>query len=293
MKVNRLISEIIKGEWLIDMHNFESYAPIVNKLLAGDPLTLNREVKSLLNFVDTQGKPLPANEDGVVIVPQGSIAVVKMIGEVIKYGDYCVYGADEIVAALTQAQNMKNVIATILIIDGPGGAVSAIGPFMEFAKNVKSKPIIGLCDQALSLHYWAAVELCDHIMADNNVSARFGSVGVVLTFADNQKRMEEKGYKFHEIYPAESEHKNLSFKLAREGKYEMIREEFLAPLAKKFQERVRAKLPNLKEEVGTLTGKTYFADEALRLNMIHSIGGMDKAVRQAIAMSSIQLFNNN
>jgi protease IV len=292
MKVNRLISEILKGEWLMDVHNIEGYAPIVKKLMAGESLELNRDPKSLLNFVDTQGKPLPANDEGVVIVPQGSIAIVKMIGEVIKYGDYCVYGADEIVAALTQAQNMKNVIATILVIDGPGGAVSAIGPFMEFAKNVKSKPIIGLCDQALSLHYWAAVELCDYIMADNNVSARFGSVGVVLTFADNRKELEAKGYKFHEIYPAESEHKNLSFTLAREGKYEMIREEFLSPLAKKFQERVRANRPNIKEEVGVLSGKTYFAEEALRLNMIDGIGGIDKAIRQAIVLSSIQLFNN-
>ncbi len=292
MKVNHLVSEIRRGEWLMDMHNLESYAPIMSKLLAGESLNLNRDPKSLLNFVDTQGKTLPANEDGVVIVPQGSIAVVKMIGEVIKYGDYCIYGADEIVAALTQAQQMKNVIATILIIDGPGGAVSAIGPFMEFAKNVKSKPIIGLCDQALSLHYWAAVELCDYIMADNNVSARFGSVGVVLSFADNKEAMEKNGIKFHEIYPAESEHKNLSFKLARDGKYEMIKEEFLSPLAKKFQERVRANRPNIKEEVGVLSGKTYFADEALRLNMIDGIGGMDKAIRQAIVLSSIQLFNN-
>ncbi|WP_372744292.1 S49 family peptidase [Lutibacter sp.] len=292
MKVNSLISDIIRGEWLIDIHNLEAYNPIISKLLAGEQLNLERDTKSILNFIDQGGNVVKENEEGVVLVPKGSIAVVKMIGEVVKYGDFCVYGADEIVAALTQANNMKNVLATIFIIDGPGGSVSSIGPFQYFAKNIKSKPIIGLCDQALSLHYWTAVEVCDHIMADNNVSARFGSVGVVLTFADNRKAMEEKGIKFHEVYPVESEYKNKAFALAREGKYEMIREEFLSPLAKNFQSRVKANRPNLLEEVGVLSGKTFFADEALRLGMIDSIGGMQSAVRQAVILSSINKFNN-
>lgn len=292
MKVNRLISEIIKGEWLLDFHNMEAYAPIANKILAGESLNINPEPKSILNFIDSNGKQLPKDEEGRTLVKEGSIAVVKMIGEVVKYGDFCVYGADEIVAALTQANNMKNVAATIFVIDGPGGAVSAIGPFQEFAKNVKSKPIIGLCDQALSLHYWTAVEVCDFVMADNDVSARFGSVGVVLTFADNKAAMEKAGYVFHEVYAPESEHKNLAFTMAREGKYEMIKDEFLSPLAKKFQASVRANRPKLKEETGVLTGKTFFADEALRLGMIDGIGGMDKAIRQAIILSSINQFNN-
>ena len=292
MKVNRLISEIRRGQWLIDFNNLEAYSPIVTKLLSGEALDLMRDTKSILNFIDGSGNALRANEEGVVNVPQGSIAVVRMIGEVIKYGDYCVYGADEIVAALTRADKMKNVIATVFIIDGPGGSVSSIGPFQYFANHIKTKPIVGLCDQALSLHYWTAVSVCDHIMADNDVSARFGSVGVVLSFADNTRALEEKGIELHEIYADESEHKNKAFQLAKEGKYEMIKEEFLAPLAKKFQEGVRVNRPGLIEEVGVLTGKTFFADEAVHLKMIDSIGGMDKAIRQATILSSINKFNN-
>jgi len=293
MKVNRLISEIIKGEWLIDFNNLDAYAPIVQKLLAGSQLDLMRETKSILNFVDGSGNSLKENEEGIVLVPEGSIAIVRMIGEVIKYGDYCVYGADEIVQALTTADRLKNVIATIFIIDGPGGSVSAISPFRYFAKHIKTKPIIGLCDQALSLHYWTAFEVCDHIMSDGDVSARFGSIGVVLTFADNRKAMEEKGYVFHEIYPKESEHKNRAFTLAREGKYDEIKAEFLSPLAIKFQQSAIARLPNIKKEItGVISGKTFFAEEALEYNMIHSIGNMDKAIRQATILSSINKFNN-
>jgi protease-4 len=287
MKGSRLVSDLLKGEWLIDCHNVEAYMPILDKIIAGEKLAFNPEPKSILNFVDSTGIPLRKNEEGKTNVPPGSIAIVSMIGEVVKHGDYCIYGADEITAALTAANNNPNVIATIFKIDGPGGAVSAIGVFQDFAKNVKSKPIIGLCDSALSLHYWTAVEVCDHIMAENDVSARFGSIGVVLTFADNREAMEEKGIKFHEIYPAESSHKNLAFKHARNGDYKLIQEEFLSPLAKKFQERVKANMPNLNQNVeGILSGKTFFADDALAHGLIHSIGGMKKAINVATIMSS-------
>lgn len=286
MKGSYLLSAILKGEWLIDCHNVEAYFPIIDKILAGEKLNFNPEPKSILSFIDSKGSNIKSDEDGQYNIPKNSYAVVSMVGEVVKYGDYCIYGADEIVNALTIAERNPNIKATILKIDGPGGAVSAIGLFQEFASTIKTKPVIGLCDSTLSLHYWAAVEICDHIMAENNVSARFGSIGVLLSFADNRKAMEDRGYKFHEIYPEESKDKNLAFTLAREGKYDMIKSEFLSPLAKKFQERVRAKMPNIKEEEGVLSGKTFFADEALRLGMIHSIGSFQKAIRVAELMSA-------
>jgi len=287
MKGSRLISDILKGEWFIDIHNIECYYSLIDKIIAGEKTNITPEAKSILNIVSSEGKPLKRNDEGKTMVPPESIAIVTMRGELIKNGDYCVYGADEIVAALTIAEKNPNVAATILLLDGPGGSAAAIGLLIEFAKDVKTKPIIGLCDETLSLHYWTAVELCDHIMAANNVSARFGSIGVMLTFADNRKAMEEKGYKIHEIYPEESAHKNKAFKLAREGKYKAIKQELLSPLAKKFQKGVRANRPNLIEEVGVLTGKAFFAEEALRLGMIDSIGGMKKALRVAKLMSTM------
>lgn len=288
MKINSLISDIRRGEWLIDTQNIEAYFPIVDKLLAGEQLNFNAEPKSIINFVTSQGDLVKPNEEGLIKIPKGSIAVVSMTGEIVKYGNWCIYGADEIVEALTLADRNKNVIATIFKIDGPGGGVNAIGPFRYFAEHVKTKPVIGLVDSALSLHYWTAIEVCDHIMTDNDVSARLGSVGVVLTFGDNKEALEKAGYKIHEIYPEESKFKNKAFQLAREGKYDMIKSEFLSPLALKFQERVKFCMPNIRHtEEGVITGKTFFAEHALDLNMIHSIGGMNKAIEKAIILSSI------
>jgi protease-4 len=288
MKVNPLISEIIRGQWLMQPQYLAGMGHIIAKMLAGEEVTFNATQTNLIKLYDgnanlIQGEYL-TNGWGQIVktefeVPQGSYAMINMMGPVIKYGDMCTYGADEITDALNKVNSMANIKGIIMNIDGPGGAVSAIGPFLQFAKN-KRKPVVGLVDMAASLHYWTAVALCDHIMVDNNVSSMVGSVGVVVSFADTKPYYEEKGIKFHEIYPPESKDKNLSFRLALEGKYDKLIDEHLSPIAQKFQAAVRAGRPNLKERDGVLSGRTFFADEALDNGMIDSIGDLRAAMKE-------------
>jgi protease-4 len=284
MKVNTLLMDIMRGDWLMSLESRNAYAVIAHKIITGETVDLGTKTDLLISVIDSKGIKVRPDDKGAMNIPAGSIAVVDMIGPVLKYGDFCTYGADEIVNALRIADNNPNIIGTILNIDGPGGAVSAIGPFIEFGKT-KKKPIVALADQCCSLHYWAMCAVADYKMADNNVSAMIGSVGVVTSFVDNRKYLETLGYTFHEIYPKESEHKNEAVRLALAGKYEMIIEEMLSPLAKKFQAAVREANPNLKEEVGVLTGKTFPADKAVEYGMIDAIGSMDQAIQRLHVMS--------
>lgn len=277
MKVNQLLSEVIRGTWLLEPSYLIGFAPQVQKIIAGEDLNFQESTNALIKILDPSGHVVKADSEGRTQVPEGSYAVVSMMGAVIKYGDFCTYGADEIVGALQVADKNPRIRGTVFVLDGPGGAVSAIGPFLQFSKT-KTKPIVGLADACMSLHYWAAVSVCDYLMADNDVSARFGSVGVVSSFQDAKPYWEEKGIKFHEIYPPESENKNEAFRLALDGEYDMIREEHLSPIAQKFQAAVRAGRPNLKEEKGVLSGKTYDADKALGLGMIDGIGSLADAM---------------
>jgi protease-4 len=127
-------------------------------------------------------------------------------------------------------------------------------------------------------------------MAANDISAMIGSLGIVMTAQDNREYLKQKGIITHEIYPKESEHKNEAFRLAMDGKYELISEEILSPLAIKFQNQAIKSRPNLIQEKGVLTGKTFFANEALRLNMIDSIGSMRQAVQVALGLAEIQKY---
>lgn len=284
MRVDRLLMDLNRGQWAMSFEGVLAYMPMVYKIMTGESIPIIEKTHSLMSVVDSNGKPIRPDSNGSINAPKGSVALIDMVGPVMKYGDMCTYGAEEIVSAMYAADRNPNIIGTIFKEDGPGGGVNAIGPFIQFAKD-KTKPVVAIADQCASLHYWAMCAVADHKMADNNVSAAFGSVGVVCSFADNREYLEKLGYKFHDIYPKESEHKNEAFNLAMKGDYDKIKAEHLSPLAIKFQEAVRAACPNLKEEVGVLTGKTFGADKALEYGMIDSIGSLDQAIHRLHIMS--------
>lgn len=293
MKINQLALDIQRGLWAISPEALSVFGPIAYEIISGKRTAENIDKpKSCLSFVDAKLNPIRADKDGSVNITEGSVAVVEMIGPLMKYGDWCSYGANDIVLALEIADNHPNVIGTILKVDGPGGSVSSVGPFVEFGKR-KQKPIVGLYDQACSAHLWTMLAVSDHVMADNNISSLIGSIGVVLSWADNRKYLESIGYEFHEVYPDESKHKNEAARLAMEGKYDLIKKEMLSPMAIQFQEFVKSKRPNLNtEETGVLTGKTFGADKALELGFIDAIGSFREAKQMVEILAELKSVNN-
>lgn len=286
MSFNKVISEILRGQWFMNIHSLDSYLPIIDAVMSGKVAFPEAKKEAIISYRDINNLQIVANSPLSQSQKATKTAVISMVGPVLKYGDMCSYGAEDIAEMLHQANNDESVKAIVMYIDGPGGSTSAIAPFIEFAAQ-KKKPVVVLADSAYSLHYWTAAVVADHIMADNNVSSGFGSIGVYVSFLDVKGAYEQKGYKIHEVYSDLSGNKNEVFRLALEGKYEKIKEESLNPLAKKFQEAVRASRPNLKEEAGVLTGKTFYAEEALSLGMIDSIGNMSKAVLLANALADL------
>lgn len=287
MKVNNSLMDMARGEWLMSRQGIDAHAGVFHKIITGQAVDFEKSTKSILTVVDDDGKRVMPSSNGMLEAPKGSVAIVDMIGPIFKYGDWWNYGALEIVSALQAADNNPNIIGTVFNVDSPGGAVSGIGPFIEFGKT-KKKPIVGSVDQCASLGLWALCAVADYKMANNDVSASIGSVGIVMSYVDTRKYLETLGYKFHDVYPDESEHKNEAWNLMLEGKYEMIKKENLSPLAQRFQNDVRAACPNLKEEVGVLTGKTFGADKALAYGMIDAIGSMEQAIQRLHVMSELK-----
>ena len=288
MRNNSIVSELLRGEWLL--HNPEAYYEYAESLRNRIPVDFQSTYKleeKALDILDGFGNPI-RSADGNISVPKNSIAQVKMTGEIVAYSDWCAVGADEIVAQLYKAQSLANVDATVFRIDSPGGSTKAIDTFKEFGKY-KTKPVVGLVKDALSLGYWAAIEVCDFIMIDGDISSRVGSIGVVASFRDNRVALEKAGIKIHEIYPPESSHKNKDFIDARDDDYKGIIKNSLSPLAVAFQDAVKGKRPNVSKEDGVLNGAVYFAKDALRLGLIDGIGDSRMAIAKAkeLAMKSV------
>ena len=288
-----VLNEILTGHWLIShsgLLQLGHFFKTVSKGKAPKSKKTDRSENLLSFYNENYERIAPRN---IAEIPEGSIAVVNIIGPLMKYGGYWMLGANEIIYQLDFVNNLPNVSAIIVVVDGPGGSVSAIAPFIEFSKR-KKKPIVAVCDASLSLHRWIPDAIADYQMADNNISARFGSIGVVSSWMDATKYYEAMGVKLQEVYPEESEHKNEIWRAIQEdeekGK-EMLRKMHLSPMAQKFQAAVKQAHPNLLEEEGVLSGRTFGADEAVRLNMINRVGSIKEAMQVAKALAEAYSLN--
>lgn len=286
MLFSKTTSEILRGSWFIEPQTAFTYLDTVANLLNKkqsdfDPRPNAVAIRGVL---DANGGRISHDED----VPEGSIGVLAIMGPMLKYGDLCSYGSDDLVAFAQEFENNPNIIGHIWHMDSGGGSVAAVAPYLDFLSRAK-KPVVVLSDMSASANYYIAAS-ADYIMAENNISSMFGSIGVMIEFADFQKHYEDRGIKVHTIYADASTHKNLPFQNALKGDYAAIKAEMLNPLAIKFQEHVRANRPNLKEEEGVLNGKMFFAEEAQSLGLIDGIGTMADAIEKVKLLAGARSF---
>lgn len=265
---------------MIEPQTAIAHLPDVASFMNGETLqVIDRDNEASHSFVNADGLPYRKGLDSDEITP-GSTMIVNLTGTMIKYGTMCSWGADELTAKLQAAENNPNIIGSILHTDSGGGSVAAIGLFVDFLQGNRTKPVVALCDMAASAAYYTAVN-CDHIMAENNISSEFGSIGVMCQFADYTEFYKKNGIEVHTIYSNLSGNKNEEFQKALKGDYDLIKTESLDPLARKFQDAVKAARPDLKlDEPGLLNGKMFYAEKALELGMIDSIGSMTDAIKK-------------
>lgn len=278
--------------WAISPAAYREYSAIFKNILlkgSADGFNQERSVTASINYaVNDNGDRM----DLMSQIPQNSIGVINLIGPMIKYGNYWFWGANELVAMMEAMDQNPNITGILLKIDSGGGSVKAIAPFLEFFKR-KTKPVVSLADTSASAALWVQSGT-DYSFAENNITSEFGSVGIMVNFMSYKKYYEDLGIEEHNINSSLSEDKNKAFDLATDGKYELIREELLDPLALKFQSDLKTNLPNLDLNVpGILTGKMFYAEAALKHGLINAIGTEKQAIEKIKELAAVQSFINN
>ena len=259
---------------------FPQVHQFINKINAGkDPEGLVPEkAAGTFDVYSSEGVRLELEENEPT--PEGSVGVLEIVGTMIKYGTWCSWGANELCAQIDQWAKDPNIKGVILRGDSGGGAVDAVPVYLQALARLKAagKPSVFLADLCASACYYVAVHT-DYIMAENNVSAEFGSIGVMVSFADYTKYYKKHGVKLHVVYAPESTHKNQAFENALKGDYKTLKEEMLSPLAIGFQNAVKSQMPGLNLDIeGILNGRMFYADQALEYGMIHGIGSLSDAI---------------
>ena len=291
MSVDKFITDLYKGQWAMNVEAYKYFYPIFKDIVEGKKVGADIKAKNFIELFDDENNPVKPNHDGLVEIPEGSTAIVNMLGPISTYGNWWFYGADEIVAQLEKLNRNPNIKAILIFMDGPGGAVSAISPFLNFGNTRdKKKPLGIVYEQMCSAHLYLAYGMQpDFVWASNNITANAGSLGVMLSYLDDQKWMEMNGLEKVAVYANESEDKNLPVRLALEGKFDLIKTEMLSPLAKRFQTDMIRLNPNLKKEVpGVLTGKVFYADDAIKVGFAQQVGTIPEALARLTILSELK-----
>jgi protease-4 len=212
-------------------------------------------------------------------VESGTVALIPVIGIMMKYGYPWRPGIDDIANILRSVEQNPNIDGSILIIDTPGGSSTSILNIEDILVS-RTKPCIALIDGICCSGGIYLASFCDAIYALNRM-CEVGSIGTFATLVDNTKFLEAYGYKVIYVYPPESKYKNLAVREAIDGKPERLIREQLTPFAVHFQDTVKRNRPKLDTSVeGILEGRDFYAFEAVQYRLIDGIMNLDQAIDQ-------------
>lgn len=227
-------------------------------------------------------------------IPEGSIALVDISGPIMKNGGMCSYGSVEKAEMIQRADNAPNIKGIILNIDSPGGQVAGTTQLADAVKGTK-KPVIAMINDgmAASAAMWVA-SAADEIYVTKKTDM-VGSVGVYTTLYDYNAYLEKEGLKVHEIYAPGSEEKNLDYREALKGNYEILQQE-LKVIRDEFVNTVTANRAGKLKSDEWKGGKMFFPKDAQRIGLIDGQKSFDQIVKrmdQMIATTSAKSNSNN
>lgn len=309
-------AELISKKWAISPAYARSWYPYLLMMMQGSrSVSYNGEVVTDnrdLSEIRAQSKPRLArlvsgvntlefldNTTTIEKAPAGTIAIIPITGPIMKEDTLSTIGTEAKKQFLQKIYNAPNIQGVVLKINSGGGEVDGT---MSFANVIaqRTKPVVAHVNgMAASAAYWIAMN-ADAILL-NDATSEVGSIGVMMTFVDDQKHWENMGVKFVDLLADGSEDKNKGYFDAKKGKYQTIKNESLNPLRQMFANAViearGGKIDLAAENV--LSGKLYFGaatdagnKSAIDVGLADGFGNLDAAVNRVVQLAQTRKYNN-
>lgn len=276
------LSAILRGGWLLDGSWSQQHLPIVAQLLNGESVdfSLQKESAEITAALQINTKTYAVNRwTSLSDIPDGSYAVVNLVGPVVRYTEPCgAIGTEDISSLFVRLNNSPNIKGVVMKINSPGGEASGTSMLASAIKQM-NKPVLAFVEDgmAASAAMWIAAS-CTEIYASNKQSM-FGSIGAYTVLADFKDFFEQKGIKIHEIYAPQSTDKNKIVKDAFAGDYSGF-QSYLGDLVDNFIADVKANRGSkLNLKAGDpFTGKIFNASESKKIGLIDGIKSFDQVI---------------
>ena len=205
----------------------------------------------------------------VVVVPKPIISEITVSGAILEQAD-----VDSIIDELQSAKEDRNVMAVVLNIDSPGGAVSAIEPiYFEILDLKRFKPIVASVGTiAASGGYYIAVAT-NFICAQPN--ATVGSVGVIGTLPGTEPLDEN-------VITTGPFKRTGQPRRRAIGEIETIRQQFVEAVTIQRGERLQIPEDELSQ------ASVYSGTEGLLYGLIDDLGTSTLAIQKAAELAHVR-----
>lgn len=285
-KVN-ILRNIISGVWAIETSYAQAYFPAIYNILnnADSVLPVITEPQfQLINsshHVNTRSSLDSTNEK--------SIAIINIKGAIVKYDVECGETGTETYANMIEnALQNESIAGIILDIDSGGGSGDAVNRITDVIKSAK-KPIIAYVGNgmAASAAYWIA-SACKEIYATYKTD-EIGSIGTYVTLADFKAFYASKGLPIIEVYATDSTEKNKPFREALAGNVDYLRENYIDPFNKEFQNTVKTNRKgklNLADYPDVMKGKLFTADVAVKAGLIDGLKSFKEVINRTFELAN-------
>jgi protease-4 len=286
--MNPILTEILSSAWLISKERSNAYASIILSMLRGESfssgdhsLARERNRAYIISGVGDQSQKFGFTDSNI---PEGSVAIIPIRSEILKYDQPCgPRGSQSIINDVKSADQNPNIKSILLVVDSPGGQVTGTDLLAEAVKNSETPIVAFIEGMAASAAYWI-ISGASKIIASSDLD-RIGSIGTMLMVEDLQPALEAQGVKFHEVYASLSVDKNADLNQVLDGNYEPYQKNVLDVINSKFLSSIKTNRPAVDDS--SMTGKMYFAPEAIALGLIDEIGSIEYAISVAAALSPV------
>jgi protease-4 len=236
---------------------------------------------SALNFAESLNESF--NQSPSAGSNQSSVGVVTLEGEIISS-----FGT---IKALKRFEEDNNIIAVILRLDTPGGAVVPCQEIVEVMRTMSKPIVVSMGSVAASGGLYLAVA-GDHIFA--NPGTFTGSIGVILETIELTGAMEKLGVKAEAITSGKFKDTGSPFRTMRAEEKELLQRVVLQVYEQFVAEVIKGR-PNLTENQVRLLadGRIFSGEEALRLGLVDGLGGMDQALDKAVTLATGSFDSDN
>ena len=279
---------LLRGAFLIEPKYAQAQLPIVLRMLQGNYEEPANHSEAAANSLPRRVQMQTTSSAVYKIrpyqstdrLPYNSIAMVDIIGPILKYGDWCSEGSLSYNDLMMRLATSDRVQGIILNIDSPGGQAAGTAMLYETIREVtKVKPVISIIQDgyAASAGMWIAAGAQEIYCTRGTDSV--GSIGAYVTLYDFTEYFAAEGIKITEIYAPQSVDKNKTYRDAMAGdttgiEFELsfLVEDFKAGITNSRGARLKMKGNE------PFTGKMYFAKEAQKMGLIDGIKSLSGVV---------------